>query len=195
MSIKDDIKFVFNELEAKGGLDRWVYAALKKVEEFAKLVQPQSPYKDPAKFTQQPFHGKFWIGKDYDLKQLYIYGVAPNPQFIKGAKAPHKVYHSTKTYTYHNGNRFFTTNKAQTLAKTIGIDTKETYYYGDNVRLYGFFTATLNGKKLIFGRNEQDAASTIYAKDSFADYLVKNFSSAIDKLIFEAGQDILAKAK
>ena len=187
-----DLDELSKKILSAGSLSEWVENATKSIQDFAKKIQPSSPYKDKAVYNRGSFEGKFWTREDTESGLINIYGISPNAIYIKGANAPLNKWHNTKKYVYFGFKRdkFYTASKAQTLSKSIGIEHK-------SGKVKGFFAGEFRqiggGKKLIFGRNEFDRVSVIYAKDSFADYLYKYHFDEIERLIFESGMRILNK--
>ena len=175
-----DIKAIFREIAQKDRLGLWVSASTFAIQKFAQKIQPASPYKDKAADSEKSFTGKFWTRRDTEAGLIYLFGIAPNLIYMRGAKAPFEKYHGTKEYTFfgRKTGKFYTVSKAQTLSPTVGVD----YKVPNDRKIRGFFTASTkrigNGKKLIFGRNEYDGASIPYAKDSYADFLYKNYKFA-----------------
>lgn len=185
------INDLFDKLQKKDRIKEWIRVATAEIERFAKTAQSQSRFKDPAKYNREPFRGKFWLNKNYFAQIINLYGISPNPAFIKGVSAPFRKWHNTNPYVYNADDKFFSAKKAQSLTPAIGIKTKESYYRGSETKLFGFFTASMNGKKLIFSRNADGKASVIYADESFADWLYTHFRKDIDDIIYASGVEVL----
>ena len=190
----DDFKNLFNKLASKNCVKDWVFLCNRNIQAFAQKVQPVSPFKDKAVYNTAAYHGKFWTNKNVNSQLLFIYGISPNPMFLKGAKAPFKLYHNTKQYKFYYKSNFMTLSKAQTLSQSIGVKTKNPF--GDNeTGSYGFYTTQprCGWERLIFGRAKNGQAYTAYTEESFADYLYKNFKSEIDEIIIDSGRFILSR--
>lgn len=193
-----ELSEIFSRIEAAGLKDlyKWEAECERRIMEFAKIVQPSSPFKDLPKYNRRKYLSQFWVRKNTKRHELNIYGIAPNVSRIKGFNAPVNKWHNTSKYTAPIYNRttdktiIRSMRKAQTTADSLSIKTKTPRFFGreieENIKYFGLNQGGVFG----FGRFSGGAVP-LYYYQSFADYLDENYKAEIDRIIIECGQDVL----
>ena len=198
-------------------LDEWAIAVRRRIYALARSAQPGSPYLDPPDIKDRWDKGKFWVvyrGEEHwgqkpsrikrrqkehlvkysssQSRTVDIYGIAPNAGGVRGARAPEKQYTPSKPYTAYFGGKFIRMHKKQVVSSSVGIPLKQAYYNGSPITPYGYYSVygIIFGKAEIFGSY---FGASVWAADSYADWLVKNRGNEIENIIEEELQIVMEK--
>lgn len=95
-----ELSEIFSSIEAAGvhKMYNWQAECERRIMEFAKIVQPSSPFKDIPKYNRRTYLSKFWVRKNTKKHEINMYGIAPNVSRIKGFNAPVNKWHNTNNY-------------------------------------------------------------------------------------------------
>ncbi len=193
-----ELSEIFSRIEAAGvhKMYYWQAECERRIMEFAKIVQPSSPFKDIPKYNRRKYLSQFWVRKNTKRHELNIYGIAPNVSRIKCFNAPVNKWHNTNKYTapiretYKKKTNIRSMRKAQTTAESLAFPIKTPHFFGKeidgNIKYFGLNRGGVFG----FGRFSGGAVP-LYYYQSFADYLDEKYRSEIDRIIIECGQDVL----
>lgn len=185
MSALNDLFHQLTNLDAKL-ITRWQRQVNRQVRRFVRTIASSSPYLD------KPKGSIFGIRNNREGDSLTLFGTSPNTGRMKAFAAPIEEWVEVpKTFRILGAQGWRTIKKAQKVYKQAGTPVQDVSYFGTTEKPEKFF-GIRRGKEIhAYGRTEGGIALPIYAKDSFADWIMEQHKEEIDRIVLEAGQDVL----
>lgn len=181
----------------------WVREVRKRIAKFSKNISPSSPFKDKPTYQKDFRKGRFWITGEPKEATVKMFGTAPNVGRVKGFGAPVNQWHDVKPYRfrYPDHKTFFdrrkrqrydgawvTYGRAQSTSGSAGIPIKPTYLNGERVKATRYFGIGGMG----YGRTADGEAMPVYYENAFVDWMMDRHDDEIERIIIEAGQDVIS---
>lgn len=170
-------------------LVKWQRAVNKRVRQFVRNVASASP------FIDKPNKRMFGVRNSKDGQSLTIYGTSPNAGRMKGFNAPVDKWMPTKEAFHVFGEKGWRTiHKARRVTNSAGVPIQDVPYYGTSDRPDRYFGLRRGKVTLAYGWTDDGLALPVYTQDSYADWIMTTHRDEIDRIVLEAGQDVLSDA-
>lgn len=184
----NNIAEIYKQLSDKPKLiQKWKSAVIRRIKQFARNISKASPFLD------KPQKSIFGVRSRKKDDTLTIYGTSPNAGRMKGFDAPVNEWLAVNRYfrVLRHG-KWRTIHKVQKVKRNAGVPLQDVAYYGTSQKPDRFY-GIKNGKAtLAYGKTQNGLGVPVYAKDSFADWLMTNHRDELENIILECGRDILA---
>lgn len=170
-------------------IQKWKAAVIRRVKQYARNVAKASPFLD------KPQKSIFGIRARKHGNELTMYGTSPNAGRMKGFHAPVNEWMAVRRqFRIIQNGKWRTIHKVQKVVRNIGVSLQDISYYGTSKAPERFFGIKKGKVTLAYGKNKDDLSLPVYARDSFADWLMAHHGDELENLILECGRDVLADA-
>lgn len=168
-------------------IQKWKQAVVRRIKQYARNVAKASPFLD------KPQKSIFGIRARKTENELSIYGTSPNAGRIKGFNAPVNEWMAVhRHFRIIQNGKWRTIHKVQKVTHQVGVPLQDVSYYGTSKAPERYFGIKKGKVTLAYGKNKDDLSLPVYARDSFADWLMAHHGDEIENLILECGRDIFA---
>lgn len=165
---------------------KWQREANKRIKRFVKNIAGASPFLD------KPVKRMFGVRNSKDGTSLTIYGTAPNAGRVKGFDAPVNAWQpTTEAFRIFGEGGWRTIHKVQMVRPSAGVPIRDVPYFGTSEKPQRYFGIRKGKVTLAYGKTKSDLSLPVYAKDSYPDWIMRKHADEIDRIVIEAGQDVL----
>ena len=166
---------------------KWQREANKRIKRFVKNIAGASPFLD------KPVKRMFGVRNSKDGQSLTIYGTSPNAGRMKGFNAPVNEWRqTTEAFRIFGEGCWRTIHKVQMVNTSAGVPIQDVPYFGTSEKPDRYFGIRKDKVTLAYGKTKSDLSLPVYAKDSYPDWIMERYSDDIDRIVIEAGQDVLS---
>ncbi len=185
MSAISDLYAKLSDIDAKL-VARWQRAIVKRIKQFVKNIANVSP------FIDKPKKSLFGARVSKDKRSVVVFGTSPNAGRMRAFNAPTDDWKTvSETYRIFGNRGWRTIHKIQSVRTFAGVPIQDVSYYGTSERPERFFGIKTGRVTLAYGKTRSGLALPVYARDSYADWVMQNHHVEIDNLILEVGREIL----
>lgn len=183
----------FSELYASISTDaklmkKWQREVNKRVRRFVRNVASASPFLD------KPNKRMFGVRNFKDGQSLTIYGTSPNAGRMKAFNAPTNDWQTVRrTFHIFGKDGWRTIHKTQMVRSSAGVPVQNVPYFGTSERPDRYFGIRKGKVTLAYGKTDGGLALPVYAENSYPDWIMQNYRDDIDRIVIEAGQNVLTE--
>lgn len=169
-------------------LKKWQREVNKRVKRFVRNVASVSPFLD------KPNKRMFGVRNSKDGQSLTIYGTSPNAGRMKAFNAPTNDWQTVRrTFHIFGKDGWQTIHKTQMVRSSAGVPVQNVPYFGTSERPDRYFGIRKGKVTLAYGKTDGGLALPVYAENSYPDWIMQNYRDDIDRIVIEAGQDVLTE--
>lgn len=187
-----EISDLYSQIEQQSPklIKKWQLEINKRIRRFVRNIAKASPFLD------KPVKRMFGVRNNMDGKSLTIYGTAPNAGRMKSFNAPVNQWQETrKTFRIYGRDGWRTIHKTQLFRKNAGTEIADVPYFGTSEKPVKYFGIKKGRIRLAYGKTTDNGlALPVYADNTYPDWIMENHKEEIDRIIIEAGRDILSQA-
>lgn len=166
---------------------KWQREANKRIKRFVKNIASASP------FIDKPVKRMFGVRNSKDGTSLTIYGTAPNAGRMKGFDAPVNDWQPTsEAFHIFGESGWHTIHKVQKVRPSAGVPIRDVPYRGTSEKPHRYFGIRKGKVTLAYGKTKSNLSLPVYADNTYPDWIMERYSDEIDRIVIEAGQDVLA---